>query len=304
MSSPRSAGSASTSARAMPWRSAVGLGGDAAAVDPGHHVHAVLVAGRLERLARHPLEADAREVLVEVAAVDRVGALARLQDHARHGALALAGGRVAGVGGERRAARGPRAQARAPSSVASSAPSSAASSPSAYSPNSLCGAAPPRAPGPARGAAPGMTSSSGSVGLLGSGAGGGGRSSSAGGLLLGRGPPRPRLARRLLGSRPRAASSAGARPPARLLGRGSSASGCASSGCSASAPRLRLLRLGRLALAAAAPRRCSPRGGCLGLRAAARPPRAAAARPRVRRRSAFTSIGSGCWAACGWSGPA
>ena len=57
----------------MPWRSAFGLGGHAAAVDAGHHVHARVVAGRLERLARHALQADAREVLVEVATVDRVG---------------------------------------------------------------------------------------------------------------------------------------------------------------------------------------------------------------------------------------
>ena len=84
----------------MPWRRASGLGGHAAAVDAGHDVHARVVAGGLERLARHALEADAREVLVEVAAVDRVGALARLEDHARDRALALAGGVVAGVGGE------------------------------------------------------------------------------------------------------------------------------------------------------------------------------------------------------------
>jgi hypothetical protein len=67
-------------------------------VDARHHVHAGGVAGRLERLAGHALEANAREVLVEVAPVHGVGALARLEDHARDRALALAGGVVARVG--------------------------------------------------------------------------------------------------------------------------------------------------------------------------------------------------------------
>src|SRR6185503_3130767 len=69
----------------------VRLRGHTAAVDASHHVHARVVARRLERLARRALEAHAREVLVEVAAVDRVGALTRLEDHAGDRALALPG---------------------------------------------------------------------------------------------------------------------------------------------------------------------------------------------------------------------
>src|SRR5918997_1737960 len=77
-----------------------GLGGHAAAVELGHDVHAVLVAHGLERLADVALQREAREVLLERAAVDDVGARARLEDHARDGGLALARGAVARAGGE------------------------------------------------------------------------------------------------------------------------------------------------------------------------------------------------------------
>src|SRR4051794_27618198 len=76
------------------------LGGYAAAVDPGHDVHAALVAGGLERAARGALQAEPREERVELAAVDGVGAVAGLEDHAGNRGLALAGGRVAGVRGQ------------------------------------------------------------------------------------------------------------------------------------------------------------------------------------------------------------
>ena len=77
-----------------------GLGGDAAAVHLGDHVHARLVADGLERLADVALQRGAREVGVQRPAVDRVLPLAGLQDHARDGGLALAGGGVARAGGE------------------------------------------------------------------------------------------------------------------------------------------------------------------------------------------------------------
>src|SRR3954462_11871900 len=67
-----------------------GLGRDAAAVDLRHHVHPVLVADGLERLADVALKREAREVLLERAPVDRVGARARTEDHAGDGGLALA----------------------------------------------------------------------------------------------------------------------------------------------------------------------------------------------------------------------
>src|SRR5687767_10225967 len=62
-----------------------GLGADSAAVHRGDDVHARLVADRLERLADRALEGAAREEVVERLAVDRVGAVTRLEDHARHG---------------------------------------------------------------------------------------------------------------------------------------------------------------------------------------------------------------------------
>src|SRR5579884_1096248 len=77
-----------------------GLGGDAAAVHAGDDIHAGLVADRLERLADDPLERLAWEELLERLAVDRVGAGARLEDHAGDRGLALAGGGVAGSRGE------------------------------------------------------------------------------------------------------------------------------------------------------------------------------------------------------------
>jgi hypothetical protein len=67
-------------------------------VDPGHHVHPLFVAGRLERLAHCLLQGGAWEEVFERAAVDHVRARARLEDHACDGGLALAGGPVAGVG--------------------------------------------------------------------------------------------------------------------------------------------------------------------------------------------------------------
>src|SRR6185295_14774922 len=73
-----------------------GLGADAAAVHRGDDVHARLVADRLERLADRALQRVAREEDVERLAVDRVRAVARLEDHARHRGLALAGRGVAG----------------------------------------------------------------------------------------------------------------------------------------------------------------------------------------------------------------
>src|SRR3954447_4918291 len=85
------------------------LRADAAAVHAGHDVHALLVADRLERLADVALQGRAREELVERLAVDRVGAGARLEDHASdrglalaRGAVARAGGKVDGRGGDRR----------------------------------------------------------------------------------------------------------------------------------------------------------------------------------------------------------
>src|SRR5437773_7979543 len=71
------------------------LGRDPAAVHPGDDVHAVLVADRLQRLADGALQRGAREEDVQRLAVDRVGAVARLEGHARDGRLALAGRAVA-----------------------------------------------------------------------------------------------------------------------------------------------------------------------------------------------------------------
>src|SRR3954447_882156 len=82
----------------MPQRA--GLGRDAAAVQPGMHVHARLVAHRLERLADVALQGLGGEEVLERGAVDRGGALAAPQHRAREGGLALAGGGVAGPGGE------------------------------------------------------------------------------------------------------------------------------------------------------------------------------------------------------------
>src|SRR3954452_7650750 len=83
------------------------LSRDAAAVDLRHHVHAAVVARGLEREPRVPLEGGAREVDVEALAVDRVSALAGLEDHAGDGTLALACRAIAGVGGQlERRARG------------------------------------------------------------------------------------------------------------------------------------------------------------------------------------------------------
>src|SRR3954468_4329147 len=88
--------------------------GRPAAVDLRPHVHARIVARRLEWQPGVLLERDAREVHVELLAVDRVRPLARLQDHTGDGALALARRAVAGVGGEleRRARGGGRARRR------------------------------------------------------------------------------------------------------------------------------------------------------------------------------------------------
>src|SRR3954471_19264440 len=76
------------------------LGGHAAAVDPGHDVHAALVAGGLERAAGRALQAQAREEVLQRTPVDEVRAAAGLQDHAGDRGLALAGRAVAGVGGQ------------------------------------------------------------------------------------------------------------------------------------------------------------------------------------------------------------
>src|SRR5207248_6504027 len=65
-----------------------GLGGDAAAVDARDYVHALVVAGRLERLARLALQPYAREVILERLAVDGVCAGAGLEDDPRHRGLA------------------------------------------------------------------------------------------------------------------------------------------------------------------------------------------------------------------------
>src|SRR3954466_5837239 len=73
-----------------------GLGADAAAVHAGDDVHAVLVADGLERLADRAAQRLAREVHVQRLAVDRVRAVAGLEDHAGDRRLALAGGLVAG----------------------------------------------------------------------------------------------------------------------------------------------------------------------------------------------------------------
>src|SRR5919107_2031787 len=66
-----------------------GLRAHAAAVHRGDDVHARLVADGLERLADRALQGVAREEVVERLAVDRVGAVTRLEDHARHGGLLL-----------------------------------------------------------------------------------------------------------------------------------------------------------------------------------------------------------------------
>src|SRR5215207_39380 len=77
-----------------------GLGGDATAVHRGDDVDLLLQPHGLERRADRALQRGAREEDVERAAVDLVRAGARLEDHARHGGLALAGRGVAGAGGE------------------------------------------------------------------------------------------------------------------------------------------------------------------------------------------------------------
>src|SRR5947209_13261015 len=77
-----------------------GLGGDAASVHARDDVHALLVAHRLQRLADSALQRRPREVHVQRLAVDRVGAVARLERDTRDGGLALAGGAVAGGRGE------------------------------------------------------------------------------------------------------------------------------------------------------------------------------------------------------------
>src|SRR3954451_20428140 len=77
-----------------------GLGGHPAAVDARDHVHALLVARRLERCSHRLLEGGAREEVLERAAVHLVLAGAGLEDHARDGGLALAGGLVTRVGRE------------------------------------------------------------------------------------------------------------------------------------------------------------------------------------------------------------
>src|SRR3954470_12453380 len=77
-----------------------GLGGHAPAVDAGGHVHARAVARGLQGLAGHALELHAREDVVQRAAVDAVGAVARLEDHTGDGVLALSGGLVTGVLGQ------------------------------------------------------------------------------------------------------------------------------------------------------------------------------------------------------------
>src|SRR3954471_14427570 len=73
-----------------------GLRGHAAAVHAGDDVHAVVVADGLQRLADVALQRGAREEVVHRLSVDRVGAVARLEDHAGDRRLALAGGGVAG----------------------------------------------------------------------------------------------------------------------------------------------------------------------------------------------------------------
>src|SRR5439155_14088629 len=76
------------------------LRGHTAAMDARYNVHTRAVPSHLQRLLGGALKLDAGEELVEVPAVDLVGAVARPQRHTRNGALALAGGRVACVGGE------------------------------------------------------------------------------------------------------------------------------------------------------------------------------------------------------------
>src|SRR4051812_11740674 len=77
-----------------------GLGAHAAAVHPGDDIHAVLVADGLQRLADRALEGRAREEVVHRLAVDRVRAVAGLEDDARLRGLALAGRLVGGTRGE------------------------------------------------------------------------------------------------------------------------------------------------------------------------------------------------------------
>src|SRR4051794_29259086 len=77
-----------------------GLRAHAAAVHRGDDVHARVVADRLERLADRALERGSREEGVERLAVDDVRAVAGLEDHARHGRLALARRGVAGARGQ------------------------------------------------------------------------------------------------------------------------------------------------------------------------------------------------------------
>ena len=227
----------------MPWRSARRLRGHAAAVDAGDDVHARVVAGRLERLAGDALELHAREVLVEVAAVDAEGALARLEDHARDGALALAGGAGSGRRRRGRAACARRAPARRRPRRLRSAPSSSAYSASAYWPNSLSWRACSSSTRSGSRCTPGMTSSSGSA-----------CAALACGPALARAPRPRRPAASAAGS----SAAAAPQPQAlrrRLLGSSarrpaaSSAAGCSSSAGASSArarQRLGALDLGGL----------------------------------------------------------
>ena len=100
LSSERRSGAASMQRARDAVAQGAGLGAHAAAVHRGDDVHARLVADRLERLADRALQRGPREEDVERLAVDRVRAVARLEDHARHGGLALAGRGVAGAGGQ------------------------------------------------------------------------------------------------------------------------------------------------------------------------------------------------------------
>src|SRR3979411_2571704 len=77
-----------------------GLSGDAAAVKPGNHIHALLIANRLERLTDVALKRDAGEVLLQGAAIDEIGAGAGTQRDAGDRRLALAGRAVAGPRGQ------------------------------------------------------------------------------------------------------------------------------------------------------------------------------------------------------------
>src|ERR1019366_4695600 len=77
-----------------------GLRRDSASVEPRHHVHALLIAHRLQRLADVALEGQPREVLLERAAVDQIGAGARSQRHTCDRRLALTRGAIARARGQ------------------------------------------------------------------------------------------------------------------------------------------------------------------------------------------------------------